>query len=61
MAAEELPPGLRLYLRAEAARRSMSYESLLSEILAGRNPLPQHISDLIREVLKVRAGWIGAE
>jgi len=39
----------------------MSYESLLSEILAGRNPLPQHISDLIREVLKVRAGWIGAE
>jgi hypothetical protein len=55
MAAEELPAGLRLYLRVEAAKRNISYETLLGEILAGGNPLPQHISELIREVLKAKA------
>jgi hypothetical protein len=49
---EELSPSLRLYLRAEAARRNMNHEALLAEILAGRNPLPPHISELIREILR---------
>ena len=46
---------MRLYLRAEAAKLNTNYESLLAEILAGRNPLPQHISELVREALKARA------
>ncbi len=55
MAFEELPQSLRLYLRAEAVKRNTSYEALLAEILAGGNPLPPHISKLVREVLKARA------
>jgi hypothetical protein len=55
MAADELPLSLRLYLRAEAAKLNTNYEALLAEILAGRNPLPQHISELVREALKARA------
>jgi hypothetical protein len=60
--AEELPQSLRLLLRAEAMKRNTNCETLLSEILAGGNPLPPHLSDLIRElVLKVRFRGVVAE
>jgi hypothetical protein len=58
MKLEELPPSLRVLLRAEALRRSTDPEALLAEILAGNNPIPQHLSDLVREVLKNR--WKGS-
>jgi len=51
---EELPPSLRFYLKAEAVKRNTSYEALFAEILAGGNPLPPHISELIREVLRAK-------
>ncbi len=54
MALEELPPNLRALLKAEALRRNVSPEALLAEILAGDNPLPAHISKLIREVWKTK-------
>jgi hypothetical protein len=41
-------------LKVEAARRNISYEALLAEILAGGNPLPPHISELVREALKAK-------
>jgi hypothetical protein len=55
MALEELPPSLRVLLKAEALRRGADPESLLAEILAGGNPLPPHVSEFIRAAL--RAGW----
>jgi len=54
MKLEELPPSLRAILRAEALRRSADPEALLAEILAGGNPIPQHLSDLVREVWKAK-------
>ncbi len=52
---EELPLSVRTYLKTEAMRRNTSYEALLAEILAGGNPVPPHISELIREILKAKA------
>ncbi len=57
MALEDLPLSLRLYLNAEALRRGTEPEALLEEILAGGNPLPPHISELIRRALKSRT-WL---
>jgi len=54
MAAVDLPQSIRLFLRTEAVKRNKRPEDLLEEILAGGNPLPPHISELIREALKVR-------
>jgi hypothetical protein len=54
MKLEELPPSLRVFLRAEALRRNADPEALLAEILAGGNPIPQHLSDLVREAWKSR-------
>jgi hypothetical protein len=54
MSLEDLPPSLRVYLKTEALRRGVEPGMLLEEILAGSNPLPQHISDLVREVWKRR-------
>jgi len=54
MAFEELPPSLKAFLRAEALRRNVEPEALLAEILAGNNPLPQHLSDFVREVWRLR-------
>jgi hypothetical protein len=59
MALNELPLSLRMFLKAEARRRNVEAEVLLAEILAGGNPLPEHISDLIREVYKARNKLIG--
>jgi hypothetical protein len=56
---EELPPSLRVFLRAEALRRGADPEALLAEILAGGNPIPQHLSDFVREALKARNRWKG--
>jgi hypothetical protein len=50
MTLEELPPNLRVFLRAEALRRNADPEALLAEILEGGNPIPQHLSELIRAV-----------
>jgi hypothetical protein len=61
MALEELPPSLRIFLKAEALRRGTDPESLLAEILAGNNPLPVHISELIRAILRGRRWAEGAE
>jgi hypothetical protein len=60
MKLEELPPSLRVFLRAEALRRGADPEALLAEILAGGNPIPQHLSDLVREALKPRDRWPGS-
>jgi hypothetical protein len=60
MALEGLPPSLRVYLKTEALRRGVEPDVLMEEILAGGNPLPQHLSDFIREVWK-RRGKGGAE
>jgi hypothetical protein len=49
---EELPLSLRLFLKVEALRRGADPEALLGEILAGGNPLPAHVSELIRAVLR---------
>ena len=46
-----MPLSIRLYLRTEAVKRNTSCEALLAEILAGRDPLPAHISALIRQIL----------
>jgi hypothetical protein len=51
---EALPPSIRFYLKTEAVKRNTSCEALLAEILAGRDPLPAHISELIRHALKHR-------
>ena len=56
MALEELPPSLRVFLKAEALRRGVEPESLLAEILSGGDPLPVHISELIRAILRRWAG-----
>jgi hypothetical protein len=61
MALEELPLSLRVFLKAEALRRGADPESLLAEILAGGDPLPPHISELIRAILKERRWAGGAE
>ena len=60
MALNELPPNLRIFLKTEARRRNVEAEALLAEILAGGNPLPEHISGLIREVYKARNKLIGS-
>jgi hypothetical protein len=62
MKLDELSPSLKVILKAEALRRNTEPEVILAEILAGNNPIPQHISDLIREVLKAK-NWLtgGAE
>jgi hypothetical protein len=54
MTLDELPPSLRTFLRAEALRRNMAPETLLAEILAGKDPIPHHLSDFVREVWKSR-------
>jgi transcriptional regulator of acetoin/glycerol metabolism len=59
MKLEELPPSLRVFLRAEALRRGADPEALLAEILAGGNPIPQHLSNLVRAVLKPNR-WPGS-
>ena len=59
MKLEELPPSLRVFLRAEALRRGANPEALLAEILAGGNSIPRHFSDLVREALKSRNRWGG--
>ncbi len=59
MALEELPPSLKVLLKAEALRRGADPESLLAEILAGGAPLPAHISELIRAMLRGRR-WAGS-
>jgi hypothetical protein len=61
MALEELPPSLRILLKAEAHRRGVEPEGLLAEILAGGNPLPPHISEFIRAILRRRRWAGGAE
>ncbi len=58
MTLEGLPPSLRVYLKVEALRRGVAPEALLEEILAGGNPLPQHVSEFIREVWRRR--WRGS-
>jgi predicted Ser/Thr protein kinase len=58
---EELPPGLRVLLRAEARRRNVEPEALLAEILSGKNPLPQHLSDLVREVWRASHVWVSGQ
>ncbi len=58
MSLEGLPPSLRIYLKAEASRRGVELEVLLEEILAGSNPVPQHLSELIREIWRHR--WKGS-
>jgi transcriptional regulator of acetoin/glycerol metabolism len=59
MKLEELSPSLRILLKAEAMRRGADPEALLMEILAGGNPIPQHLSDLVREALKSGNRWPG--
>jgi hypothetical protein len=54
MKLKELPPSLRVVLRVEALKRNADPEALLTEILEGGNPIPQHLSELIREVWKSR-------
>jgi hypothetical protein len=56
---QDLPPSIRVVLKIEAARRGVSPEDLLNDILMGKNPLPKHISDLIRAVWKAKRGWSG--
>jgi hypothetical protein len=55
--AHELPPSIKVFLKIEAAKRGVSPEDLLNDILMGKNPLPKHISDLIRAMWKVQRGW----
>jgi hypothetical protein len=54
---QDLPPSIRVLLKTEAARRGVSPEELLNDILSGGNPLPKHISDLIRAVWRAERGW----
>jgi hypothetical protein len=53
------PPSIRVVLKIEAAKRGVSPEDLLNDILIGKNPLPKHISDLIRAMVKAERGWSG--
>ena len=55
----ELPPSIKVLLKIEAARRGTTPEDLLNDILTGKNPLPKHISDLIRAVWKAERRWSG--
>jgi hypothetical protein len=55
----ELPPSIKVLLKIEAARRGVSPEDLLNDILIGKNPLPKHISDLIRAVWNAERRWSG--
>jgi plasmid stability protein len=55
----ELPPSIKVLLKVEAARRGTSPEELLNDILMGKNPLPKHLSDLIRAAWKAERGWSG--
>jgi hypothetical protein len=57
--APELPPSVKVLLKIEAARRGTSPEDLLNDILIGKNPLPKHISDLIRAVWNAERRWSG--
>jgi len=57
--APELPPSIKVLLMVEAAKRGTSPEDLLNDILMGRNPLPKHVSDLIRAMVKAERGWSG--
>ncbi len=54
MTLKDLPPSLRIYLKAEASKRGIEPEALLEEILTGNNPLPQHISEFIRTIWRYR-------
>jgi len=54
------PPSIIVILKIEAAKRGVSPEDLLNDILMGKNPLPKHISDLIRAVWRAERGWSGA-
>jgi hypothetical protein len=54
MSFESLPPSLRILVKTEAAKRGVEPEALLEEILAGGDPLPPHISELIRAIRKWR-------
>jgi len=53
------PPSIIVILKIEAAKRGVSPEDLLNDILMGKNPLPKHISDLIRAVWRAERGWSG--
>jgi hypothetical protein len=55
----DLPPSIKVLLKIEAARRGVSPEELLNDILMGKNPLPKHVSDLIRAMWKAERGWSG--
>jgi len=57
--AHELPPSIKVFLKIEATKRGVSPENLLNDILMGKNPLPEHISDLIRAVFKTNREWSG--
>jgi hypothetical protein len=57
--APELPPSIKVLLKIEAAKRGTSPEDLLNDILMGKNPLPKHISDLIRAVWNAERRWSG--
>ena len=56
---QDPPPSIRAILKTEAAKRGVSPEDLLNDILMGKNPLPKHISDLIRAVWRAERGWSG--
>jgi len=47
---DQLPPSLRTYLRSQALRRGVGVEELVESILAGRDVVPSHVADLIREI-----------
>ena len=57
--APELSPSIKVLLKIEAAKRGTSPEDLLNDILIGKNPLPKHISDLIRAVWNAERRWSG--
>jgi len=57
--APELPPSIKVLLMVEAAKRGTSPENLLNDILMGKNPLPKHVSDLIRAVWNAERRWSG--
>jgi hypothetical protein len=59
MALEELPPSLKVLLKAEALQRGVDPENLLAEILAGGDPLPPHISEFIRAMWNAKRRWSG--
>ncbi len=51
---------MKVLLKAEALRRGVDPESLFAEILAGGDPLPMHISELIRAIWKEERRWAGS-